>query len=367
MKYLLIGFLTCCFPISTHAQELKPGFDPDEYLEVLALNFGKYDSIMKAQGKPVRYQRTYASAVTGLDNRFWVWQRTDAPVAVIGLRGTVATRKSWIANIYSVQHPATGKLQLNDSTSVAYQLAAAEGAAVHTGWLIGLASMAASVEARIRDLHAKGTRQLVISGHSQGGALAYLLRSWLHYRMATGALPADLVFKTYCSAAPKPGNMAYAYDFDFITRGGWAFNVVNAADWVPETPVSLQQLSDLNPLNPLVRLEDALRGQKWPVRLYAGMGYGKLTRKSRKAVRKYQKYLGVKVGREAAKSLPGLAPGPGAPGFNYMRAGNPVVLMPDTTYFNRFPNDPKEGLGVWTHHSFEAYHYLLRKDYLLRR
>ena len=50
----------------------------------------------------------------------------------------------------------------------------------------------------------------------------------------------SLNIKTYCSAAPKPGNLFYAYDFEHITEGGWAFNVVNSADWVPELPSTTQ-------------------------------------------------------------------------------------------------------------------------------
>jgi hypothetical protein len=349
----------------TDAQQiLRPGFEAAEYQDVLALNSGLYDSLQRATGRPVLYQKTITSRVTGLDNRWWLFQRSDTPIAVIAIRGTIATGRSWMANLYGVQEPATGTLFLNDSTRIDYQLAQSPEAAIHAGWLIAVTSMADDIERKIRELHDKGIRHIILSGHSQGGAITYLLRSYLFYRTKSGALPADIVYKTYCSAAPKPGNLPFAYDFEYINRGGWAFNVVNAADWVPETPISLQQLQDINPLNPLNDLDIALSRQKWPVRVYARMIHGKLTRKSRKAVGKYQKLMGGKIAAEVKKSLPQLKLPEATPGLNYMRAGTAIVLMPDSAYFKTFPQTGANGRGVWTHHGFEAYLYLLRKDYM---
>lgn len=355
LMFLALGF-------AARAQ-LQPGFDAAEYRDLLALNFGRYDSLQKADNLPNQYRRTYHSPIVGLDNRFTVFERGDGQVAVITVRGTVASKKSWLANLYSVMQPAQGHLQWSDSSGTDYRLAASPAAAVHSGWLIATAALAPDVERQILLLRRKGVRAIYITGHSQGGAIAYLLRSWIYYRTEAGALPNDIVYKTYCSAAPKPGNLAYAYDYEFLNRGGWAFNVVNAADWVPETPVTVQQLRDLNPLNPLTNLHSALRSQKLPVRVYASVVYGQLTRKSRKAAGKYHKYLGRKVGKAVRKSLPGLKLPGAVPGLNYMRAGTPVVLQPDSAYYQKFPNDTS-GFGVWKHHLFEAYLFLLRKDYL---
>ena len=105
-------------------------------------------------------------------------------------------------------------------------------------------------------------------GHSLGGALATLTRSYLFYLTQKGELPKDIVYKTYCSAAPKTRNVFFAYDFDFITRNGWAFTVVNAADWVPETLFSVQTLKDVNPLNPFFNIADIIKKQPFIARWY---------------------------------------------------------------------------------------------------
>ncbi|RYY90652.1 MAG: lipase family protein [Chitinophagaceae bacterium] len=349
---------------SSLAAQLQPGFDASEYRAMLAINFNRYDSVQKAAGLPLLYRKTYTAPVTGLDNRWTLYESTDGRTAVISVRGTVASRKSWLANIYSVMQPAQGTIRLNDSVAANYKLSADNRGAVHSGWLIALMSMSADIEGQLRALHKRGVRAIYITGHSQGGAIAYLLRSYLYYRTLEGALPADIHYKTYCSAAPKPGNLVYAYDYEFINRGGWGFNIVNAADWVPETPISIQQLQDLNPLNPLTDLRATLRRQSFPVRIYANTVYNKLTRKSRKAAGKYHKYLGRKVGGEVRKVLPGLQLPGAVPGLDYARAGTSVVLQPDSAYFSRFPNNSAQGHGVWTHHFLDAYLFLLQKNYL---
>ena len=360
-QILLSVFLA--FPGSViFCQDLKPGFDPSEYLDVLALTFGKYDSLKKAQASPSQFALAYQSPVVGLDNRWSLWLRRDKGLGVISIRGTVSSGASWLANVYAVMQPGSGSFTV-DSLPFRYRVAADTAAAVHTGWLIAMAALSGTVEQQIRAAYQQGTRQFIVTGHSQGAGIAYLLRSYLHYRTLEGALPADIVYKTYCSAAPKPGNLYYAYDFEFINRGGWAFTIVNAADWVPETPTTVQNFSDLNDLNPFRNANSMLRNQKLAIRAYANLVYRRLNGSAENAVRKQQRYLGKKVGKEVNKKLPLLDGLQKTNTQNYMRAGSPVVLMPDEAYFQKFTNDPLKNRAVWTHHGFDAYVWLLRKDY----
>lgn len=366
MKTKLIPVLALLFltRLPAGAQHLQAGFDGREYLDALAIAFGRYDSVTKAQQRPSLYRFHYRSAVTGLDNRWVMWLRQDRPQAVISVRGTVATTASWLANIYSVMQPAAGSIRLNDSTTFRYRVADHPAAEVHTGWLLSLGFLAPDIERKIREHYGRGIKDLLLVGHSQGAGITFLLRAYLYYRIREGALPADLVIKTYCSAAPKPGNLYFAYDYDFINRNGWSYTVVNAADWVPETPVSIQQLNDLNPLNPFVDVKSVLRKQKYFIRLYGGLVYRKLSGSTRKAAAQYRKYLGRQVSRQVAKKLPQLQALPTTGSLNYVRTGTQVVLLPDAAYYRQFPDDPRQKLGIWGHHTFEAYDWLTRKDYL---
>jgi predicted lipase len=357
-KPCLLLFL---FPLYISAQtKLQPGFDAKEYTELLSLAFHS-NSIADSSDRTKKrdpYHMAYRSPEVGLYNRWTLYIRDDN-VAVIDVRGTVNQAPSWLENFYSAMIPATGSLQINDSTRFDYSLAKDARATVHVGWTLGLAHLAPMIEEKINEIYRqKNITQVLMFGHSQGGALITLLRSWLEYEKEKGRL-SPVVLKTYCSASPKVGNLYYAYDFDFITRGGWALTVVNAADWVPETPFTIQSLNDLNPANPFAHVKKILKKQKFFARLALGIVYNKLDRKSRKAQKKFERYLGSKVYRQVKKILPQFKEPEYVPVANYMRAGTPIVLMPDEDYFKHY-NDNSQ---IFIHHSFSAYYFLVKKYY----
>jgi Lipase (class 3) len=329
---------------------LQPGFDAKEYLGLLQI----------AENGSTDYSLGYRSPEVGMLNRWDLWLRNDRRVAVIAIRGTVGEPLSWLENFYAAMVPAKGVLQLSDSLRFDYQLAADDKAMVHVGWLLGVAYLAPTVVAQIRHARQEGIREFIIFGHSQGGALSFLMRSYLYYLQQDGQLPADIVFKTYCSAAPKPGNTYYAYDFDFITRGGWAFTVVNAADWVPETPFSIQTPDDLNAVNPFANLDRSLKRQSFLVRLYLRGQYHRLRRRTRRAAKAFRKVLGDKVYQRVKKSLPGVREPTYTGANNYQRAGVPIVLEPDSAYYRRFAAPPEK---IFQHHQLAAYEWLINKYY----
>lgn len=365
MKYSLLTALYLL--LATHSlllaqNKLQPGFDAKEYISLLSLGF--YGSSIadttarKTEKEP--YSKLYISPEVGLKNQWWLYLRNDS-VAVICIRGTIGDNLSWAANFYAAMIPASGSLILNDSTNFKYKLSADDQAAVHVGWTVAMASMAPDIVSKIKELYAKGVKDIYILGHSQGGAIAFLVHSYLHYLQQDGALPKDILFKTYCSAAPKPGNLYYAYDFEHITRGGWAYTIVNRLDWVPETPYTIQRIQDMNELNPLIHTKSLLKKQKLPLRLAGGYLYGKLNRKPRKAQKVLTKYLGNKIYKIAIKkALPQFKEPQYVQSDNYMRAGNPVVLIPDEEYRQLFKETEK---NYFVHHQFAPYYFLTKKYY----
>ncbi|MBS1653803.1 MAG: lipase family protein [Bacteroidetes bacterium] len=355
-------FVLLSFLVSAQTK-LQPGFDGKEYTELLSLAFNGNsiaDSAERFNTKDT-YHLEYISKEVGLMNRWSLFLRDDN-VAVINLRGTVNHTASWLENFYAAMIPASGSLQVNDSTVFNYQFAADQKAMVHTGWALGIAYLAPDIEQKINYYFEKNkVTDFLIFGHSQGGALAFLLRSYLQYEKQKGKIPATVNFKTYCSAAPKPGNLYYAYDFDFITRNGWAFTVVNAADWVPETPFSLQTLNDFNPTNPFTNAKSMIKKQKFFVRLALNHVYNKLNRSTGKSQKVFEKYLGKNIYKQVKKTLPQFRQPEYAHGNNYMRAGVPIVLQPDEEYRKIFPDSTTE---VFIHHLFAPYYYLIKKYYL---
>ncbi len=339
---------------------LHPGFDHKEYEGLLGIADGwQYGS--KAQlGAQLRkpFRLIYRSPEVGLFNQWSLWMRMDS-VAVICIRGTIGKPESWLENFYAAMVPATGSLQLNDSTIFGYKLAERKDAAVHAGWLLGLAALAPTILHAIDSCYATGIKEYIIMGHSQGGAIAYLLRSYLQY-LPDSMLPKDIVYKTYCSAAPKSGNEYYADDFDFITRDGWGLHVVNPLDWVPQTPFTVQTISDFNPANPFLHIKPALRRQKWLVRLYLGTVYRKLDRSTKKADRRLRKYLGGTVYKMVHKTLPQFRQPAYAQTTNYMPAGYPVVLLPYPGYEEEHKFN---GKNVFVYHGLDAYYDLVKHYY----
>lgn len=357
---IVLAFFICT---NSFAQNiLKPGFNPKEYADLLSLTFYKSsipDSVARLTATDP-YKLVYRSPEMGLLNVWTLYLRNDN-VGVIDLRGTVSKATSWLENFYAAAIPATGSLTLNDSTVFNYQFANNPNAQVHVGWAFAIGFLGPDVVAKINEHYkAKGVKEYFISGHSQGGALANLMRSYLAYEIKKGNLPNDLVFKTYSSAAPKVGNMYYAYDFDFMTRGDWAFTIVNAADWVPESPFSLQTLNDFNYSNPFPGLKQTIKKQKLLPRLILGSMYRKMDRSTKKAQARMEKYLGKRLYKMVKKEHPEYKQPAYAGGNNYMRSGVPIILMPSEAYMKKFP-DSRE--TPFVHHMFTSYSFLLNEIY----
>src|SRR5690606_40658384 len=109
----------------------------------------------------------------------------------------------------------------------------------------------------------------------------------------------------YCSAGPKPGNRYFAYDYEAKTQNGWAFNVVNSADWVPEVPVSIQTVDDFNDVNPFQNIGKVIKKQKLVARVAMKHAYNKLYKPTRRARKNHKKILGEITSKSEGKAIPG--------------------------------------------------------------
>ncbi len=357
LLFIWITLLINCFSVINsfaQSQHLKPGFDKAELIDMLKIAGGHVDSV--TIGSPDIYKKTYRSPIVGLDNRWELWQRNDG-VAVISLRGTTLDPLGWLENFYAAMVPATGQVKLSPTETFSYKLARNPKAAVHAGWVIGMAYLAKDVLPKMDSCIKSGTREFIITGDSQGGALAFLMTSYLYGELG-GRLPADLKFKTYCIAGPKPGNLYYAYDYEALTYGGWGFNVVNSADWVPEIPMTVQTTDDFNKTNPFVGVPQMIRKQKFFKRIALNYAFKKLDKPTRKAQKQYQRFLGTYMEKTVVKNLPDYQSPSYVQSSNYMRAGQTIVLLADDAYYKLFPDDPK---ALFKHHFLKPYLYLAEK------
>lgn len=361
-NFILLCFILLVGVNTQWGQKLQAGFDKNEYKELMyisARTSALDTNYEKDFPPPARFQRVYRSAPIGLDNLWELW--TDhKSTGVISLRGTTEKQESWLANFYAAMVPAKGKIQIGTNDTFTYTLADHPQAAVHVGWLLATAILSKEVLPQLQSQYQQGIHQFLIIGHSQGGAIAFLMNAYLQHLQKEGKLPQDLVFKTYCSAAPKPGNLYFAYEYEAMTQMGWAFNVVNAADWVPEVPMSIQTLNDFNPVNPFANFKDVIKKQKFPQNLVLKSVFNKLDKPTRKAQKNYEKYLGDMASKFIKKSIKGFEPPEYFHSNNYVRAGQTIVLLPDAAYYKKYPNDKTK---IFRHHLHGPYLYLLDQQF----
>jgi hypothetical protein len=359
MKRLLVLLLLSSFSLS--AQELKPGFDKNEYIQLLRAYARWGDSSMynKIPESKIykKKNRKYRSEEIGFLNS---WELYETPTqSVISIRGSTSGQVSWMANFYAAMIPAVGRLQLNDSTRFDYHFADHPEAAVHVGWAVATAYLMPDILAKVKDRYAKGKKDFIIFGHSQGAGIAYFVTAQLRYYQRSGVLPKDIRFKTYCSAAPKPGNLYFAYDYEESTQFGWSISVVNTADWVPEVPITIQTLNDFNKTNPFKLATKMIKEAPFPNNIVMGYLHRQLTKHNKKALKKYQLFLGKVASHVVSQKLKGFeAPKKYYESSNYVRTGNFVILKPDAEYYKKFPDNDST---LFVHHGILPYSYLAGK------
>lgn len=362
---LLIAFSFLTFQLSAQNSTLKPGFDKAEYEELMRMHSLLYDTAMTDLSKPkvvipkpAHYNLMYLSPVMGLDNRWGLWKSDEHNIAVINIRGTTTNPVGWLENFYAAMVPAHGELKIANDFTFAYHLADNPKAAVHIGWLIGTAFLARGILPKIDSSYKAGIKEFIVMGHSQGGAIAYLMTAHLAALQKEKKLPEDIRFKTYSSAGPKAGNTYFAYEYENLVGGGWGFNVVNAADWVPQVPFSAQTIGDFNDTNPFKNIDPIIKKQKLLARIALKHAYKRMKKPSEKAQKDYQKYMGDYASKAIKKSLPEFQPPVYFKSSDYVRIGPTIALIPDAAYYQKFPDSSKE---IFIHHLLVPYLYLMQQ------
>ncbi|UXP31662.1 hypothetical protein N6H18_15035 [Reichenbachiella agarivorans] len=239
-KYLvsLYCLIILQFPLSA---QIQSGFSPKEARDMIALSnsftfLDLYDD--DSDIIPVGYKKEFTSGVFGMDNKYQVYVK--GKTGVICFRGSTADQKSWLANIESAMIPAQGKIIIQNDV-FEYKLAEDTAAAVHSGYVLGLAFLHQSILMQVKYLNAMGIYDIYLTGHSQGGALAALLLAYLE------GLPSDRIashnrFKTYAFANPMIGNKAFAKEYNQRFASTYlSFSIINPADPVPRLPVNYME------------------------------------------------------------------------------------------------------------------------------
>lgn len=346
-----------------YAQNLNAGFDKQELLEVMFVSARtggneKYvNDSLNPIPEPKTFTRKYRSETIAFDNLWELWCNNNN-TAIITVRGSTAKSESWLTNFYAAMIPAKGEIITAEGEKLAYCFSENPQAYVHTGWTISTSYLMQDIAPRIDSIYKTGIKDIIITGHSQGGAIAYLLSAEILHKIDTGRFPSDLKIKTYCTAAPRVGNLYFAYDFEQKTQGGWAFNIINPLDWVPEMPLSVQTTKDFNAINPFAKVSDRFKQEKLPKQIALKRIYKLLKKHPEKALKNYRNFFGEKLTPGICNAIGEITLPEFSNSMHYVRTGQSFVLQPNEAYHKKHPHNPDK---IFTHHSHHAYICLINK------
>lgn len=221
--------------------QAKNGFSPDTATDLMQLNtsytffelYGSDSSVL-----PKSYHKVYTSDVIGMDNKFQVYEK--GKTAVISFRGSTTKTSSWVENIYSAMIPAKGAITI-DGKEILYNFANKDSAAVHAGYALTTLLLAPHVIKQIKQLNEKGIYTIMLTGHSQGGALSNMMRAYLE-NLPTGTISSQNKLNSYAFANPMCGNKEFAEEFNArFEQNSSSFRIINPEDFVPKMPMHYKE------------------------------------------------------------------------------------------------------------------------------
>ncbi|MFT5648530.1 MAG: hypothetical protein ACI976_003230 [Aureispira sp.] len=239
MRCLLFGLLF--LSTSTSFAQLREGFDPDEVKALISMcNSYTFQNLYGSDAAiaPENYKKVFTSPVIGMDNKFQVYTKGD--LGVINFRGSTSQITSWVENMYSAMIPAKGVILL-DKEEHPYCFAKDTSAGVHAGYALTAVLLSPTILDQIKKLNQQGIYSILITGHSQGGALANITRAYLE-NLPAGTLSSKNVYKTYAFANPMCGNKSFADEYHVrYCENNRSYSIINPADLVPSMPMHYQE------------------------------------------------------------------------------------------------------------------------------
>ncbi|MBU2913277.1 lipase family protein [Reichenbachiella agariperforans] len=321
MRKPIAFFLSLVFSLPLYAQ-MYPGFKAQEAKDFIALcNSFTYLDLYDSDTViiPSGYEKIFTSGVFGMDNKYQVY--TNGNHGVICFRGSTDDQKSWLANFTSAMIPAAGDIKIKNEP-FNYVVSNVEGAAVHSGYMLGLGYLHASVLEQIRSLNRQGIFDIYLTGHSQGGALSALLLAYLD-GLPKGTISSRNQFKNYSFANPMVGNKRFAQAYnEKYAETGWSMRVINPADPVPKLPMNYMEEKALSKRGILSLLEDengfdtGLLLKSAFVQTFEGFATNRV------------QSMSVSASERLAKDLGDIVFPPYVDDINYFQTGQQITLHP---------------------------------------
>jgi len=181
MKQSILILIAFLFLAGNSFGQLKPKFEPNEYKEILGVYAHSITDTVFSKGipKPTTLRVESESPTVGLENKWHLWVNESEKIAVFSIRGTVPNPTSWLVNFYSAMIPTQGKMKFQTDYMFDYSFSKDPKAFVHVGWTLSTGALAESLLPIMTELTERGFRDFIVTGHSQGGAISYLVAAML--------------------------------------------------------------------------------------------------------------------------------------------------------------------------------------------
>lgn len=229
-----------------------PGFDPSEAEQMIAIctYLSAYPDVPEITPPPPPVPQDPIPGPPPADwvmdapheepidhNAYQIGHNAKTNQYVVAFRGTVKKLGSILEDLDTLTVKARG-------------FAIHPDAAIRQGSKLSFESMLEHLKrdlgAKVAALGAGEKMDLFVTGHSQGAAMTILFGAW--FANGSWDLAPRIDIKSYFFASAKLGNDYFANDYDLQhANRGFAFRVNNSLDVIPQTPLTVQKRSDLNP------------------------------------------------------------------------------------------------------------------------
>lgn len=315
-----ISFLAISICVHSFAQ-IKNGFDKKEIKDMIAIcNSFSFIELYNSDITiiPKDYEKVYSSGVFGMDNKYQIYKK--GTVAVISFRGSTRNKLSWLENAKSAMIPAQGTIKISEG-DFNYCFAQDTAAAVHSGYALAIAFLSKDILYNINMLNNQGIYDIIITGHSQGGAIANLLRAYLE-NLSHQEISKKNTFKTLAFAAPMVGNKDFITEYNarFCVDSS-SFNLIIPSDPIPDMPFSYNEDDYLKDnINTMIFETDSFKAKGMITDIFFNTFEGSINKSVKKMSDKISKYISKDLGTVEMPVYD--------EDMNYSRIGNKIEISP---------------------------------------
>ena len=239
--------------------DLKNVKKPEDSVYYPRISKGKWKSIVDSREliKPGE-NRPDRNGFPPFNNAWTLSKRLDVPagkpdIYALAIRGTVMSSHTSVKeDALTTTIAARNGIEFPKGSYLPITFADMPRAEVHVGFAYGvfcsLFDGKYGILPNLKKQNIPPGSLIIITGHSQGAAMATLLHAFLHYAMRDkkfGLGDAHYALKSYVFAQPKPGNDQFSMDFAKIASSkNNAFVLNNTLDSVPQVPLSFETVAD---------------------------------------------------------------------------------------------------------------------------